>query len=181
MPPLNPSLKPSDAPEAARQGMRQIRVVTLDAGQILFRFASTKRHDGTPIPSDRWAASPWWMLEQDYRQINRVFEQGRLVHGEDSLSLGFIGRSAVAVQQSWSRVDVVIKAHVLSEINVFSGPGRTQYREMAPNGLFITLPGWPDVEQLFIPNISDRNGRTALFSRAILVQKQKTIQSQQLY
>jgi hypothetical protein len=165
--PLNADLDLSQLPEAARAGLRQPRVVTLNAGDILFRFASTNR------PKDRWAASPWWMFERDYRRIIKA-------HEESDLSLGLLARSAMAVQPSYSRMDVAIKAVVLQDINAFCGLGRPQYREVLPNGMYLTLRGWSDVEQLFIPNISDSAGRTSLGYQALHVMRQKTVASQQL-
>jgi hypothetical protein len=56
----------------ASRGIRSPEVATLPAGQILFRFASTKIFkDGELFPSDssRWANGPWWVLEDDYRKI----------------------------------------------------------------------------------------------------------------
>ena len=172
--PLNAGLPVQDIPEVASRGLRTPRVVTLWPGQILFRFASTSQ------PNTHWAAGPWWMHEQDYRRIIAVHDAGQNKHKGQGLTLGFLGRAAMAVQPSWSRTDVVVKAVVQQEILAFAGAGRTQYREQLPNGMFLTLAGWPDVEQLFIPNIGDRNGRTAVGRQALLVTKQKVISSQQL-
>ena len=52
----------------AKQGIRSPQVVTLPAGQVLFRFASTKnRVTGENIPSTNWARGAWWIQEHDYR------------------------------------------------------------------------------------------------------------------
>jgi hypothetical protein len=166
--PLNDALNLSQLPDSARRGLRSPRIVTLTAGQILYRFASTSS------PAHLWAAGPWWMYEHDYHKIIAQHQQGKL-------SLGYLGRSAMAVQQSWSKMDVVVKAVVSQDIKAFAGRGRTQYREMTPNGMFITLTGWENVEQLFIPNIGDRNGRTSLGWQALNVVQQQIVSSQQLY
>lgn len=179
--PLNAGLDLSQFTDHARRGMRSPAVVTLRAGEALFRFASTARHDGTSIPSNTWAASPWWMYEADYHAILAVHRQSQAAHGRNGQTLGMVARGAMAIQQSWSRLDVRIKAVVLQDINAFLGLGRTQYRELAPNGMYFTLPGWPDVRQLYIPNISDRTGLTPLFRQALDVRTQKIVSSQQLY
>jgi hypothetical protein len=164
---LNEDLDVKNLPNAARDGLRQPRVVTLEEGEVLFRFASTDR------PNNLWAASPWWMYERDYRKIVQA-------HEESELSMGLLGRSAVAIQPSFSRADVVVKARVLQDIKAFCGLPRTQYRELLPNGMWLTLRGWAHVEQLFIPNISGPHGRTPLGYQALSVMRQKIVTSQQL-
>lgn len=149
----------------AKQGIRAPKVVTLPAGQVLFRFASTKNVlTGASIPSTHWARGAWWVQEHGYRKIVVNFTQGKL-------PLGTVGRSAVAVQPSWSNMDVSIKAYLLNDMKVYIGQGSTQYREQLPNGMFITLAGWPGVEQIYIPGM-----RGAAFQN-IRIQRQKIISS----
>ncbi len=164
-------------------GMRSPKVEPLHVGQILYHFGSTegnrKGHGVVAVPPPRWAAGPWWFHERDYRRIYAEYL-------DSQLSLGLVGRSALAIQQSYSRVDVLVEAVVVKEINAFTGDGRPQHREMAPNGMFFTLPGWPGIMQIYIPNIVDRrtDGVTtlnALGREALDVRSQGVIQSQQLY
>lgn len=172
---LNNDLDLSKLPDTARSGMRSPRVVTLKSGQVLFRFASTT------TGSEMWAAGPWWMYEHDYHKIIAAYLESRAQHGEDGLTLGFLARAAVAVKQSWSRTDVVVKAIVNNDVKAFAGTGRSQYNESMPNGMHVTWRGWPNVTQLFIPNIGDRNGRTLLGYQSLLVLRQKVVKSQQLF
>jgi hypothetical protein len=179
--PLNDPLDlkglPPKEQERILSGMRSPQVVTLHAGEIIYHFASTEgktKTDLVSIPPSRWTAGAWWTYERDFR---RIVAQ----HLDSGWSLGLTARSANAIQQSWSRVDVLVEAIVIKDINAFAGPGRTQHREMAPNGMYITLPGWPDVTQLYIPNIVDRHGLTALGREALDVRSQGVIDSQQLY
>lgn len=133
----------------ASRGIRSPQVETLPAGQVLFRFASTKIiKNGELFPSDssRWANGAWWVLEEDYRKIITRFLQGKL-------PLGTTARSAVAVQPSWSLMDVSIKAYIINEMRVFKGVGSTQYHDMMPNGMRMTLTGWSDISQIYIPNM----------------------------
>lgn len=133
----------------AKRGIRSPEIVTLAANQVLFRFASTKIFkNGELFPSDssRWANGPWWVLEEDYRKIVARFLQGKL-------SLGTTARSAVAVQPSWSLMDVSIKAYLIDDMQVFSGTGAAQYHDMLPNGMRMTLAGWSDITQIYVPNM----------------------------
>jgi hypothetical protein len=155
-------------------GMRAPRVITLHAGESLYHFASTQNYQGAAIPAGRWAAGPWWIKSHDYQKI--VNESKR-----SGMTMGYTARVSAAIQQSYSRVDVVVEAMVVKDIMAFAGAGQKQHREMAPNGMYITMGGWNDVTQLYIPNIADRNGLTALFGQALVVKKQEVINSQQLY
>ena len=133
--------------DRAVRGMRNPTVVTLHAGIPLFRFASTKApQSGIDIPSDQWARGAWWFQEDDYRAILRRYHAGHL-------GLGTVARSAAAVQPSWSVMNVSIKARLLHDIKVYVGKAATQYRDELPNGMYVTLTGWPDVEQVYIPGI----------------------------
>lgn len=172
---LNEDLGLNKLPDIARSGLRSPRVVTLTSGQVLFRFASTTSR------RDTWAAGPWWMYEHDYHKIIAAYLESRAQHGEDGLTLGFLARAAVAVKQSWSRTDVVVKAIVNNDVKAFAGAGRSQYNESMPNGMHVTWRGWPNVTQLFIPNIGDRNGRTLVGYQSLLVLRQKVVKSQQLF
>ena len=51
-------------------------------------------------------------------------------------------------------MNVSIKARLLDDINVYVGKGATQYRDELPIGMYVTLTGWPDVEQVYVPGIS---------------------------
>lgn len=149
----------------ANQGIRAPKVTTLPAGQVLFRFASTKNVlTGASIPSTHWARGAWWVREHDYRKILDSFTKGKL-------TLGTVARSAVAVQPSWSNMDVSIKAYLLNDMKVYVGQGSTQHREQLPNGMFVTLSGWPVVEQIYVPGM-----RGAAFQN-ICILRQKIISS----
>lgn len=134
--------------ERALAGIRVLKVVSLPVGTAVFRFASTRRPDtGEAILSTAWAHGPWWFREADYRRILTHFHTG-------ALGLGTVARAAGAVQPSWSLMDVSIKAYLRFDTEVYVGKGKTQYRDMLPNGMFVTLAGWPDIDQLYIPGLS---------------------------
>ncbi len=161
---INPDLKKTKAElPRAQQGIRNPSVITLPAWQVLFRFASTKdMQTGRSISPSQWARGAWWLLERDYRKVISKFRQGKL-------PLGTVGRSAVAVQPSWSNMDVSIKAFLLDDMKVYTGKGSTQYHDQLPNGMTITLPGWTDIDQIYIPGM-----RSHAFSN-LRIQRQKII------
>jgi len=131
----------------AVRGMRSPSVVTLHAGEVLFRFASSKNPlTGADIPADQWARGAWWFREADYRTILQRYHAGRL-------GLGTVARSAGAVQPSWSLMNVSIKARLVSDLKVYVGKGATQYRDELPNGMYVTQTGWPDIDQVYVPGI----------------------------
>ena len=133
--------------EYAAEGIVRPEVTTLAAGDAIYRFAST-RHLGRDqsTPSSEWPKSGWWMRECDYRRVLARYEKSKL-------GLGTVARSALAVQPPWSLMDVSIKAYVEEEILCYSGRGKTQFRELLPNGMKMTLTGWPDITQLYIPGM----------------------------
>ncbi|MET0649843.1 MAG: hypothetical protein ABW208_24805 [Pyrinomonadaceae bacterium] len=173
----SPSLNqlPVHAREAIVSGMRSPRAVTLGAGEVLYRFASSDAPEAT------WAAGPWWLYERDFQKIVEQFRLSREHHGEDGLTLGWLGRVAAAVRQGWSRTDVLVKASVRKEVGAFSGRGRTQHKECAPNGILYTYSGWPEVEQLYLPGIGDHAGLTPHGAATLHIIWQQKIESQQLF
>ena len=151
----------------AAQGIRAPEIITLPAGQVIFRFASTMRLDkGTrkPTNSADWVRGAWWVTETDYQKIISRFRSG-------SVSLGTVARGALAVQPSWSLMDVSIKAHLLNDMKVYTGQGSTQYHDVLPNGMKMTLPGWADIKQLYLPGM-----RGSALSN-VRVQRQKIVKS----
>ncbi len=129
------------------QGVRTVTIRSLSAGTAIFRFASTKNpKTGVAIPSTSWARGPWWFAESDYRTI-------LMRHQTGALGLGTVARSAEAVQPSWSLMDVSIKAYLRYDTEAYVGTGKTQYRDHLPNGMFMTLSGWPNIEQIYIPGL----------------------------
>ena len=48
-------------------------------------------------------------------------------------------------------MNVSIKARLVKDINVYVGKGATQYRDLLPNGMYVTLKGWPNIDQVYVP------------------------------
>jgi hypothetical protein len=142
------------------KGIRVPRPAILAPGTIIVRFANSGSW------ADRYSASPWWIQEIDFRQIQATQQHSLDVHGNDpqrALTLGFIGRQALAVKQRWfesgphNLMDVVVRAEVLRELPCFVGRGHSQY-ETAPNGFRLTWTGWSSVEQIFVPELVKHRG-----------------------
>lgn len=161
---FNPTLATTKEEYArASAGIKNPQVITLHAGDAIFRFASTKDPlTGASVPSSKWARGAWWFQEQDYQHIIDNYQS-------QNLGLGTVGRVAGAVMPSWSNVDVSIKAYLLDDVNVYIGKGAPQFRDPLPNGMYVTMRGWPDIDQLYIPGM-----RGTTFS-AIRIVRQKII------
>ncbi|MEL6108770.1 MAG: hypothetical protein AAFU85_22410 [Planctomycetota bacterium] len=133
--------------DRASDGIVRPEICTLAAGEAIFRFAST-RHLGRDKPTDSstWAKGAWWVRERDYHRVLVRYQSG-------NLGFGTVARSALAVQPSWSLMDVSVKAYVEEDILCYSGLGKTQYHDVLPNGMKVTLAGWPDITQLYLPGM----------------------------
>ena len=185
--PLNAGISVDALPKAAAAGLHhgkgKVRVVTLEAGSRLFRGGSTHRRDGTPFvkgDTAEWAFSSWWFTEEVYKRIVEVYQKSG---GGYLNSLGMTLRHAGAVKQSWSRLDVRIKAEVLQDINAFEGIGSTQF-ERFDNGVTVVWDGWKaDAKQLYIPNFDRKRSNVSVLyfddAPALRILTKKTISSEQ--
>jgi hypothetical protein len=145
----------TDHPEyqAAAGGIRSPKPATLFKGEVVMRFvASTHPTTGAAIPPAQWREGAWWIREKDFYAIVDKAKDG-------TLPVGFAFRSALAVMPSYSPMDRCIKAIAQANVDCFAGPAKPQYREMLENGMYITMPGWPEIEQLYIPEMR-RNRKT---------------------
>jgi hypothetical protein len=157
--------------ELIKSGMRKPELITIPRGERLYRFASSQYAPQT------WEAGPWWIFERDYVSIVKNFRTGQLKHGSNALPMGYHARSALAVRPSWSRVDSLVKVFIKEDIQAYQGYGQTQHRELLPNGMYLTLPGAPDVLQIFIPNVGSRGKLTASGMAAFSVLERRSIDS----
>lgn len=148
MPNLNPNLATTKLEHArAAAGIRNPAVTVLVPGEDVYRFASSVQPGtGHAVSPARQATGPWWFRSRDWQKILKSYLKG-------SFSLGTTARIAGAVQWSWSRMDVLLKARVVAAIEVWEGQGLPQYRDVLPNGMTVTLRGLPDVVQLYVPGM----------------------------
>ncbi len=154
MPRYNPNLQQTRLEfDRASAGIKNPTVTVLLPGEDLYRFASSvDPRTGRKVPASVQLQGPWWFRSRDWQKILKDYLKG-------SFSLGTTARIAGAVQWSWSNMDVLLKARVLDEIEAWEGPGLPQYRDILPNGMAVTLRGFPDVVQLYIPGM--RTGTAA--------------------
>lgn len=139
----------TDHPEFARAaaGIDSPEVAVLNTGEEIYRFASSAQ----PSTGNRMAladqeSGPWWFRSRDWQRILKRYLTNQL-------TLGTTARIGAAVQWSWSNMDVLLKARVVMDVEVWEGRGRTQYRDYLPNGIAVTLHGDPDAMQLYVPGM----------------------------
>jgi hypothetical protein len=143
----------------AAKGLRRPAITMLAMGATLFRFGSSKNpQSGKANSRDERVRRAWWFQGADYETIVERCHAGQL-------PLGTVARSAGAVQPSYSLMDVLIQAQLLQDILVYVGQGTTQYREVLPNGMFVTLKGWKEINQIYIPGIRGSSFRALQIMR----------------
>jgi hypothetical protein len=148
MPPINAALSVTQIATLCPDlydGMYSPLVATLTGGRI-YKFTQGTR------PEDQQVASPWWFTEAEFQKMKRFLDL-------DPSNIGFIARSQAAVKYEWSSMDTLVSAKVLHPIRVFVGPGRWQV-EKTPGGSQIVFQAPDDVQQCYIPGVSDRTTRT---------------------
>jgi hypothetical protein len=135
--------------EKAAEGIRNPTATILKPDEDLYRFTSSRiPGSGAAMPAGRQTSGPWWFRSRDWQKILKTYLKS-------PFRLGTVARFAGAVQWSWSDMDVLLKARVVHGIEVWEGTGLPQYRDILPNGMAVTLEGFPDVVQLFIPGMPD--------------------------
>jgi hypothetical protein len=112
----------------ASAGIVNPRSVTLPAGTLLFRFAgSIDKRTGRETTEDDWYRSPWWISQKDFKRIyNRGLghNTGRSQNRDQTISRN--ARNGLAVLNSWSHMDVMVKATTRTSIRAYAGQGRAQ-------------------------------------------------------
>lgn len=171
---LNEGLKAQDAPEDAKKGLKHIEVTPLFSGEDLYRFSSRKSPSYTP----------WWIRRTDFQIFVREWgdanKELRERYPGGKWKVGYYARVAFGVQQSWKNdMDLIIHAKVKAgvQIQAFIGMSRTQYHDLAPNGMTITLTGSPNVRQIYIPDISADRALTDVGRLAIDVMQAVEVES----
>ena len=99
---------------------------------------------GASIPSSEWARTlvvPGRGLSQAVGTVS-----SRQTRAGDRRPLG---RGRATVVEPDGRFH---QGALRDDTNVYLGKGKTQYRDPLPNGMFMTLTGWPDIDQVYLPN-----------------------------
>ncbi|MFK7819259.1 MAG: hypothetical protein AB8G99_11105 [Planctomycetaceae bacterium] len=126
-------------------GMAAPAVRRLSPGTKLYRVADQGRASSTTSKVDGEAGS-WWFGKKAFGKILQYCLQ----HDELGRGLGYAAREACAVLFGWSSCDLLIEAYTIGNVRIFYGKGNPQ------SEAGVTLPGWDDVDQWFIPGISER-------------------------
>jgi hypothetical protein len=148
-----------------RHVIRCLSVVHIARGEILYRFASSSWHPHF------WYASRWWISARTHEQVRRMMAQSPVPQ--------WVARTAFGVKLKWNPkedetnlMDIVVRATVLQDLKAWVGRGKPQY-EVAPNGMRVK---WGcragtdlDLEQYFIPGISDPHGFTPIGQQALSI------------
>lgn len=135
--------------ERAAKGIRNPTVTVLSQGEDVYRFTSSRfPATGAPMSVHDQLHGAWWFRSRDWQKILLAYLRG-------PFHLGTTARIAGAVQWSWSDMDVLLKARVIEPIEAWEGYGLTQYRDVLPNGIAVTLTGFPNVVQLYVPGMPD--------------------------
>jgi hypothetical protein len=133
--------------------------VCLGRGLRLFRMVDRGR--AGPVGQ----RSPWWIAECDYLRIVRDFARIRRDGNQRqrrAAKFDEFYRDACAVPYRWTPVgqaptpaplDVIESGDLRADLWAFMGRGRAQ-PEILEHGLTRTWPGWQDITQLFLHQLS---------------------------
>lgn len=129
-----------NAPENPAETRARARIITLEPGQDIYRWAGLGRCG--PLPEDKAGSGPWWSTK---RGAMKILLRSRAT-GEKNTS--GLARDFSNVARSWGNaLDLVVCAKVIRPIRCFMGVGR-DVRDV--NGEV-----WDSRElQLYIPNLS---------------------------
>ncbi|APZ93758.1 hypothetical protein [Fuerstiella marisgermanici] len=131
-------------------GMKSPAVRRLSPGTKLYRVADKKRMDNEAGRVDPEAAN-WWSGQKAFNKMMKYcVEQDSLGRG-----LGYAAREASAVLFQWSDCDMLVEAYVKKNVKIFYGRGNAQSENF--RGTNVTFGGWDDIEQWFIPGMSQRD------------------------
>lgn len=128
-------------------GMRTPRVVTLQPGQPLFRFA--RRNQG-----EADFTAPWWISKSGFEAVLARLRRPATPQGpgDSSMSLRAYARRHAAVFVEWHAMDVIGMAFVQKPIRCFMGLGN----EILPADA--AGPGPDSNVQLYVPNLQGQLG-----------------------
>lgn len=128
-----------------RSGMRSPGLRQVASGTKIFRVASQNATGADP------EAGGWWFSQKAFNKIMEFAVQ----HDTTKGGLGFAIRRAMAVLYGWNDCDLLVEGRLKRSVKVFYGKGHKQ-REMAPNGMTVTFEGWSDLDQWYIPGLTER-------------------------
>jgi len=133
-----------------RSGMRSPRLRQVSSGTKIYRFADLSNTSIEAVKRADPEAGGWWFGQKAFNKIMADCVQHDTVQG----GLGWSARRAMAVLYEWSDCDVLVEGYLKKSVRMFQGRGHKQ-RESCPIGT-IVFEGWDDVDQWYIPSISQR-------------------------
>lgn len=149
--------------DEARGGIVDPVPVRLGPGVRLFRVVD-RQPDAAR--QDARISGPWWIAECDYLRIVAEFMRlrGAAAGRRAQRQVRFVDtyREANAVPHRWvangrpgrvAALDVIGSADVVETLWALMGQGKSQ-PEVLGSGLTRTWPGWPDLTQLFVYELS---------------------------
>ncbi|MCA9047976.1 MAG: hypothetical protein KDA89_04570 [Planctomycetaceae bacterium] len=140
--------------ERMADGIRNPGIRRLSPGTKLFRVAD-RRDSGGERNNNRIdpGAGNWWC---GIRAFNKNMEYC-VQHDQGNRGLGYSFREACAILFEWgSNCDILVEAILTRNAWVFYGQGKRKSGTL--NGVSYDFNGWPDIEQWYLPNITERVG-----------------------
>lgn len=130
--------------KALTSGMNQPAVRKFSTGTKIFRVASEKSVIGTATKKSDGEAGNWWFGKKAFNKIMKYCVE----QDKDDRGLGYASREALAILFGWSDCDILIEGYLTKTVEVFTGKGNPQGQGSDK------FKGWDDIEQWFIPNIT---------------------------
>lgn len=123
---------------------------TVKSGHI-YRFGS--KTEGNPQEAARQCKSgEWWMRESVFQQINQA--TGGALCGSPESDVWDAERAVrkhLAILPCWNDLAFVVKAEVMAQINIYSGPGVEVSDIDRKTGRPQKIKPYPNIEQIYIP------------------------------
>lgn len=126
-------------------GIANPAVRKLSPGTKLFRVADVNSVSGTGNHQADGEAGNWWFGQKAFNKIMSYCVQT----DQADRGLGYAAREALAILFGWSDCDLLIEAYLAKNATVFFGKGNPQGEGTQK------FKGWADIEQWFIPQVTD--------------------------
>ncbi|MCA9057584.1 MAG: hypothetical protein KDA85_03765 [Planctomycetaceae bacterium] len=129
-------------------GMNAPALRRLSPGTKLYRVADAarSRSEAFQIAGE---AGAWWTGQKAFGKMLQYCIQ----QDKEDRGLGYAAREACAVLFGWSSCDLLVEAYVKKNVQVFHGTGNPMSETRG--GSTVTFGGWADIEQWFIPGLTE--------------------------
>lgn len=126
-----------------QDGMENPAVRKLSPGTKIFRVEQKKQKESGQ--SVELAAGTWWFGQKAFNKMMKYCVQD----DKADRGLGYASREAMAILFGWSDCDLLIEGYIGQNTEIFYGKGKPQGDKQGK------FEGWKDVEQWFIPQVTD--------------------------